>query len=83
MYNIGEKVDNIEYTKSLLLDGEMEADVAEDGSSIANESETQSQVSGTPSMNRVSSQNFIMLPGDMEVTVTADLLKKMKLKNES
>ncbi|KAL7513979.1 hypothetical protein ACHAXN_011851 [Cyclotella atomus] len=77
LYNIDEKVDNVEYTRSLLLDGEMEAGFVEDGSSIANESEVQSQVSRAPSINRVNSQNVIISPADMEVT--ADLLKKMKL----
>lgn len=79
LYNIDEKADNVEYTKSLMLDGDTEAGLTEDGSSIANESEIQSQVSGgaTSNMARANSQSVIISPADMEVT--ADLLKKMKL----
>ena len=79
LYNIDEKVDNVEYTKSLLLDAENKVDLTEDDPSTPNENETLNQADAiaTPSMNRVNSQNVIISPSDMEVT--ADLLKKMKL----
>ena len=79
LYNIDEKADNVEYTKSLLLDAEDEIDLKEEGHSTPNEIETQAQdsASATPTMTRVNSQNVIISPADMEVT--ADLLKKMKL----
>jgi hypothetical protein len=78
LYNIDEKADNVEYTKSLTIDADTEAGLTEDGSSVANDSQQSStSASAPPTMTRVNSQNAIISPSDMEVT--ADLLKKMKL----